>query len=99
MEPRLSSSLKWTALPKELIEQIRTVFQSTFKEHLKGAKVEAEGRIYPQEILVSVGFKPKGALRQTNFQVSLGYKKDKDNVLKSIHLIMDFLNMNIINCS
>ena len=89
MEPRLKTSKKWSALPKELMQQIRTVFGSTFKEQLKGAKIEADGRIYPEEILIQVGFKESQALKQSNFMISIAYKKDKDNVLKLLHLGTD----------
>lgn len=89
MEPRLKTSKKWTALPKELLTQIRTVFKTTFKDHLGGAKIEADGRIYPEEILISVGFKTEGALKQSNFMVSIPYKKGKDDVLKLLNLGTD----------
>jgi hypothetical protein len=89
MEPRLKTSKKWTALPKELLTQIRTAFKSTFKDQLGGAKVEADGRIYPEEILLSVGFKTEGTLKQSNFLISIAYKKGKDDVLKLLNLATD----------
>lgn len=89
MQPRLGSSKKWTPLPKELMQQVRAVFNETFAEHLGKGKIETEGRIYPGEILISVGFREKGVLKQSNFEVSIAYKKDKDNVLKLLHLAVD----------
>jgi hypothetical protein len=89
MQPRLSSSRKWTALPKELMQQIRSVFKETFKQQIGKGKIEAEGRIYPEEILVSVGYRPETGIKQCNFQVSIAYKKDKDDVLKLINIAVD----------
>lgn len=89
MQPRLRSSRKWTPLPAELVEQIQSVFHDNFQQHIKGGTVEAGGRIYPEEILVVVGFRPEGVLKQNNFEVSIGYRRDKDNVLKLLHLAVD----------
>ncbi|NJM10148.1 MAG: hypothetical protein HC883_04530 [Bdellovibrionaceae bacterium] len=89
MEPRLKTSKKWTPLPKDFLSQIRTVFKETFKAQIGKGVVETDGRIYPEEILVSVGFRPDQGLRQSNFEVSIAYKKDKDNVLKLLHMAVD----------
>lgn len=89
MQPRLKTSKKWSPLPQELIKQIQSVFSQSFQEHIKGGKIEAGGRIYPEEILIKVGYKAGGGLRQKNWEISLPYKKDKDNVLKLLHLAVD----------
>lgn len=89
MEPRLKTSRKWTELPKELIQQIRSVFSGAFKDHVGTAKIEADGRIYPEEILIRVGLARPNQLKQAGFLVSIAYKKEKDNVLKLLHLGMD----------
>ena len=89
MEARLKTSKKWTALPKEFLAQVRNAFKSTFKDQLSGAKIEADGRIYPEELLISVGFKSGDALKQSNFMVSIPYRKGKDDVLKLLNLGMD----------
>lgn len=89
MEPRLPSSRQWTPLPKELLKQMQSVFQEGFKGHLGGAKIEIEGRIYPQEILLSLGFSRKGQLKQPNFEISATYDVKKDNVLKLCHTVFD----------
>ena len=89
MHPRLPTSRKWTAFPTELKIQIQSVFKETFKDHIKGGTVVSEGRIYPGEILVMIGYQPGSGLKQANFEVSVAYKKDKDNVLKMINLAVD----------
>lgn len=89
MEPRLPKSRKWTPLPKEFLQQIRTVFADSFKQQIGKGKMVADGRIYPEEILISVGYIEPGSIRQRGFDVSVEYKKDKDNVLKLLHLAVD----------
>lgn len=89
MQPRLKTSKKWTPLPAELVQQIQSVFSQGFAEHVRGATIEARGQIYPEEILIGVGVHRKGALKQTGWEISIGYRKDKDNVLKLLHLAVD----------
>jgi hypothetical protein len=89
MKPRLPASVKWTPLPKELLQQIRTVFADSFKAHVGTGRIDADGRIYPGEILVKVGFKPSSGLRQSHWEISMEYKANKDNVLKLLHLAVD----------
>jgi hypothetical protein len=89
MEPRLSTSRKWTPLPEELITQIRSVFKQSFKSHIGQGSIEANGKIFPEEILVSVGYRAQNALKQSNFEISIAYKRNKDNVLKLLHLAVD----------
>lgn len=89
MEPRLKTSKKWTALPKELIEQIRGVFKENFKQETKGSTIELEGRIYPEELLFFIGVHEGKRLKQNNFEISIPYKQNKDNVMKLVHLGMD----------
>lgn len=89
MEPRLSTSRKWSPLPEELVKQIRSVFKQNFKQQIGTGSIEAEGKIFPEEILVAVGFKENGALKQSNWHISITYAKNKDNVLKLLHTAID----------
>ncbi|MGZ3722443.1 MAG: hypothetical protein ACXVA9_05905 [Bdellovibrionales bacterium] len=89
MEPRLSTSRKWTPLPEELVKQIRSVFKQNFKAQIGTGSIEANGKIFPEEIMVSVGFREKDALKQSNWEISIGYKRNKDNVLKLLHTAID----------
>lgn len=77
MEPRLKTSKKWTAFPGDFVEQIKNAFLENFGPQLKGFDLLIEGRIYPKEIILSVGFVEKKALRQNNFEVSMDYKQDE----------------------
>ena len=89
MQPRLPSSKKWTPLPAELVTQIRTIFTENFAAQTKDGQIETSGRIYPQEILIRVGFKPNKSLRQQNWEISITYNQKKDNVMKLLHLSLD----------
>jgi hypothetical protein len=89
MEPRLSTSRKWSPLPAELLQQIQSVFKQSFSKEIGGGTIEAAGKIFPEEILISVGFREKNSLKQSNFIISIAYQKNKDNVLKLLHLAVD----------
>lgn len=89
MEPRLKTSSKWSPLPPELVRQIQSVFKKSFGSHLGGGTIEAAGKIFPQEILISVGFRSEKSIRQSNWMISIGYQKSKDNVLNLLHLAVD----------
>ena len=90
MQARLSTSKKWSAIPRELVTQIKTVFKKSFQQHIGSGTVTADGRIYPEEIVILVGVKlPEQKLRQSNWLVSIGYKKGKDDVIKLLNLAVD----------
>jgi hypothetical protein len=90
MQPRLSSSRRWAALPKELVSQIQSIFTESFRAQIGKNSIQMEGRIYPQEILMRVSIVPhQGGLKQSGFEISLPYHKEKDNVLKLVHLGLD----------
>jgi hypothetical protein len=89
MNPRLKSSKKWTALPKEYVSQIYEVFHEAFAQQLKKAQLIIEGRIYSEEILLCVGILEEGRLAQANFEVSTGYGPGNKNAVERIHDAID----------
>lgn len=89
MVPRLNSSKKWTALPPELVEQVRTVFEEAFEKQKMQGAFKVEGRIYSHELLFRVGFAEAGRLKQANFEVSIDFNPAKQNALELIHLAID----------
>lgn len=91
MTPRLKSSKKSTPFPQEFADQIKGAFLENFKDQLKNSELVIQGRIYPEEILLRVGFIEKGQLKQNNFEVSAAYDYKKDNAIDSIHVCVDFL--------
>lgn len=89
MNPRKKESKKWTKLPGDLLSQIKNVFEQNFKAHLEGKKLTVEGRMYPSEIVLRVGFQNKGEIRFHNFEVSLDHSKEKQNTISQIHIGVD----------
>ncbi len=89
MEPRLPSSIKWTSLPKDLLNQIESVFLENFAEPATTGSFKAEGRIYKQELLLRVGYLKKASLAQNNIEVSISYNAMKENLTALIHLAVD----------
>ncbi len=89
MEPRKSKSSRWTELPKDYVSQVVKALKESFKDEVKSGKFLVEGRIYPDELLIRMGFLESGRLRQTNFEISLDYKAGKEDTLKLLNLAMD----------
>ncbi len=90
MTPRLKNSKKWTAFPPELTAQIGTSFGSQFKVESKQGTFKVEGRIFPSEILLRVGYLENGRLKQSNLEVSIDFKP-KDDVVAKIFTCVDAL--------
>lgn len=89
MEPRLKSSKKWTDIPKDYLKQVQGALKQSFPVQSKGGEWITEGRIYPSELLVRVGYLEKGRLHQANFEVSIEYDAKKDNVPDLLGLAID----------
>lgn len=90
MTPRLKNSKKWTAFPPDLTTQIGNSFQLQFKKESKRGSFKVEGRIFPAEILLRVGYLEKGRLKQSNLEISVDFTS-KDDVVSKIHLCVDAL--------
>ncbi|UXR63463.1 hypothetical protein EZJ49_10285 [Bdellovibrio bacteriovorus] len=89
MNPRLKSSKKWTAFPKEYSEQILGVFKENFAQYLGDAELIVEGRIYQEEIALRVGYLEEGRLAQANFEVSMNYSQEQQDAITRIHNCVD----------
>jgi hypothetical protein len=89
MEARLKSSKKWSAIPKELVKQVQVALGKNFPVHAKSGQFQVEGRIYPTELLVRVGYLENGRLKQDNFEISIEYKAGKEDMVKLIYLAVD----------
>jgi hypothetical protein len=89
MNPRKKESKKWSALPPELSQQIKTLFEESFSEYLTEKKLKVEARIYPTEVLMRVGINYKGEIRYHNFEVSIDHDPKKQNTVTQIHVAVD----------
>jgi hypothetical protein len=68
---------------------MKSVFLEGFGAQLGKATIEVEGRIYPSELLLGLGFSRSNQLKQPNFEISLTYDPKRDNVLKLMHTLFD----------
>ncbi len=89
MNPRMKSSKKWTKFPKEYSDQILSVFQDNFGIQLEDSSIHIEGRIYQEEVMLRVGIRKNGQLRQANFEVSMNYSQDEQDAIERIHNCVD----------
>ncbi len=90
MNPRTKTESKWTELPQDLKKQISTIFQQNFEKQIgPTGEIRTDGRIYPKEIVLSVGIHKKGELRFHNFEVSVDHKNDKEKIVQLIYLSVD----------
>lgn len=88
MTPRLKTSKKWTSFPADLVQQIQTAFTENFQKEGKNGEFRVEGWIYPEEIILRVGYLGKGRLQQSNMEISADVKNTEQAVQK-IHLVVD----------
>ncbi len=81
-----------TNLPKEFLDNVRQVFTKGFKKQLKERPLYVEGRIYPDEILLSIGYKDSAkSLKQTNFEASMDNVNNKD-IIKKLEACVDAIS-------
>lgn len=94
MDTRKKSKVprKSTNLPKEFLDNVKQVFSKGFKKQLKTRAIIVEGRIYPDEILLSIGFKEsEKSLKQTNFEASMDNVNNKD-IIKKLEVCVDAIS-------
>lgn len=89
MQPRLKSSKKWTAFPREYAEQIEGVFRQNFGDQIGEQKLVVEGRIYTSEVTLRVGIHDAGRLGQANFEISMDYSPKEADAVERIHNCID----------
>lgn len=71
LKPRHAASKSWTPLPEDFAAKIKTVFNQQFQKESATGEFLLEGRIYPDEILLRMGYLELGRLRQINFEASM----------------------------
>lgn len=89
MDARKPSSKKWTAFPEEYLGQITNVFIDAFGHELGSSKLVVEGRIFPEEICLRVGYREPQSLRQNNFEISADFDPKKENAIEKIYACID----------
>lgn len=91
MTPRrpTSSAKNKTNLPAASLTLMRESFIESFPEFLKDKEVLSEGWLYLDEIIVRIGFREKGALRQLNFDCSMDFDMQTQNPMDLIYVGID----------
>lgn len=80
LRPRHATSKSWTPLPDDFAAKIKTVFAQQFKSEAAVGDFLLEGRIYPDEILLRMGYLERGRLRQINFEASMDVPLVQDTI-------------------
>ena len=65
------------------------ILSSHFSQKAKDGNFVVEGRIYPNELLMRVGYLERGRLRQVNFELSTGYNPKQNNMMELVHTTLD----------
>jgi len=93
MEPRRKTNkkIKSTNIPVEYLKNIKNVFTTAFKSRLGKREIFVEGRMFPEELILCVGYlpNPKG-LRQMNFEASIDHS-GKD-VVEKMNICIDAIS-------
>ena len=69
--PRLATSKTWTDLPGDFAGNLQGVFSRQFDGKGPQGEFIVDGRIYPDEVVVRMGYLESGRLRQINFEASV----------------------------
>ena len=91
LEPRRpTSSLKRSVeLPGDARDTIAHTFRDAFQEKASGYEILVDGRVFSEEVLLSVSLKKSGEITQKNFVASLDYDTQNDQAMKIIHTAVD----------
>ncbi len=99
-EPRMPTSAKH--LPQNLPLDLAGIIRESLLQKytfFSDKDLIVQGAIYPEELILLVGFKEKKSLRQFNFECSIGYHNDEEavdsGVLEKFHKGADSLDVMI----
>ncbi len=87
-KPTSTAKLK-QELPKDSIKLIREVIEKNFPQLSKDNEVVVKGQLFPQEILLLIGFRKKEGIKQSNFLSSIDHNLKKKNTMSQIYLSVD----------
>lgn len=100
MDPRNkgSNKHKYQPVPKDFLKLVEETFKEKYAEFLADKNLVVDGAIFPEELILVVGFKNKNEkVRQINFESSMDYtvnfeEDENSKVLENIHLCIDALD-------
>lgn len=77
-KPRLGTSKAWTDLPDDFKLQVGELYKNHFKEQSKRGQFKVFGRIYKNEVILSLSFLPNDSIRPIQFDLSTNYSTDQE---------------------
>lgn len=89
MEPRLKSSRQWSNLPSDLLDMMMKLLAESFPGDLQKYNLIVEGRMYPEEVILRIGYNKPGDLRQENFEGSIDFKPGKEKVVDQVQTLFE----------
>jgi hypothetical protein len=89
MIPRLATSKTWTPFPADFLTKVQQVFKDNFKAQAIDGDFFVDGRIYPEEILIRIGYRENDRLKQVNFEASVEYDVKKTSAIERIYVAVD----------
>jgi len=91
IEPRkkTSSLKKRVQLPGDARALICSTFEDAFEGDLDGFKIDSNGWVYSEELVLTVGIRKNNEIRQKNFVASLDYNKQSEQAMNIIHTAVD----------
>lgn len=88
MNPKLSTSIQWTHLPSEFLEQVHASLLKLWPAIPENLSLIVEGWVFPEELVVRIGFLEKGRLTQANFEISKEISK-KQKIMDQVEICFD----------
>ncbi len=93
MTPQKEESLvqKFENLPEDFVKLVEKSVAENYTDLLQKQTVHADGRIYPNEVILRVGFRNQDGIRQWNFLASTDHDPKEKNALDQLYLCLDAL--------
>ncbi len=91
MKPRKPTSVDRLKqeLPKDSVKLIGEVVSKNFSAFSKSNQVVVLGWLYPEEIILMIGFRNRDGIKQVNFSASTNHDTKKKNTMDQIYLAVD----------
>ncbi len=87
LDPRLESSKAFTKAPIEFDEAVKALFEEHFTDEAKKGSFDAQTYIYPNEIIIRIGYLESNSIAQVNFIVSADFDSETQDIIE----ISDFI--------
>lgn len=85
VKPKNTSNKTYSKLPSELTQAISEEFEDTFKR----PDFVSFAQVYLNEIVLRVGYRPKGSIKQINFDLSANIEPEGPKPVKILEQLID----------